>query len=79
MGTGRCGRTPLPKDHDPNKRLVKHTAVKCELTEEETAQLLTDVHHPYGTEINDILLSALGLTIGEWTENGKVGINLEGH
>ncbi|MFG6316695.1 condensation domain-containing protein, partial [Bacillus velezensis] len=71
---------PLPKDHDPNKRLVKHTAaVKCELTEEETAQLLTDVHHPYGTEINDILLSALGLTIGEWTENGKVGINLEGH
>ncbi|MFF3473534.1 condensation domain-containing protein, partial [Bacillus velezensis] len=24
---------PLPKDHDPNKRLVKHTAaVKCELT-----------------------------------------------
>ncbi|APH47821.1 non-ribosomal peptide synthetase [Bacillus amyloliquefaciens] len=71
---------PLPKDHDPDKRLVKHTAaVKCELTEEETAQLLTDVHHPYGTEINDILLSALGLTIGEWTENGKVGINLEGH
>ncbi|MDJ1630238.1 condensation domain-containing protein [Bacillus velezensis] len=30
---------PAPKDHDPNKRLVKHTAaVKCELTEEETAQ-----------------------------------------
>ncbi|TWO94597.1 non-ribosomal peptide synthetase, partial [Bacillus velezensis] len=71
---------PLPKDHEPTKRLVKHTAaVKCELTEEETAQLLTDVHHPYGTEINDILLSALGLTISEWTENGKVGINLEGH
>ncbi|MCP6681585.1 condensation domain-containing protein [Bacillus nakamurai] len=72
--------SPAPKDREPKKRLVKHTAsVKCELTEEETAHLLTDVHHPYGTEINDILLSALGLTIGEWTENGKIGINLEGH
>nr|WGD69548.1 condensation domain-containing protein [Bacillus subtilis] len=63
-----------------SKRIVKDTSsVLCELTEEDTKHLLTDVHQPYGTEINDILLSALGLTMKEWTKGAKIGINLEGH
>jgi surfactin family lipopeptide synthetase B/lichenysin synthetase B len=41
--------------------------------------LLTDAHRPYGTEINDILLCALGLVIGEWTGQSKLCLNLEGH
>ncbi|MCY8926608.1 condensation domain-containing protein, partial [Bacillus atrophaeus] len=72
--------SPVPKDHELEKRLVKHTSsVISELSEEETKHLLTDVHHPYGTEINDLLLSALGLTMEEWTKQQKIGINLEGH
>ncbi|MED1805344.1 surfactin non-ribosomal peptide synthetase SrfAA [Bacillus subtilis] len=70
----------LPKDCKTEQRIVKDTSsVLCELTEEDTKHLLTDVHQPYGTEINDILLSALGLTMKEWTKGAKIGINLEGH
>ncbi|POO79777.1 non-ribosomal peptide synthetase [Bacillus sp. MBGLi97] len=72
--------SPLPKDCETEQRIVKDTSsVLCELTEEDTKHLLTDVHQPYGTEINDILLSALGLTMKEWTDGAKIGINLEGH
>ncbi|MCY8031540.1 condensation domain-containing protein [Bacillus inaquosorum] len=72
--------SPVPKDYETVQRMVKHTSsVLCELTEEDTKHLLTDVHQPYGTEINDILLSALGLTMKEWTDGTKIGINLEGH
>ncbi|RFM37313.1 surfactin non-ribosomal peptide synthetase SrfAA, partial [Bacillus inaquosorum] len=72
--------SPVPKDYETVQRMVKHTSsVLCELTEEDTKHLLTDVHQPYGTEINDILLSALGLTMKEWTDGAKIGINLEGH
>ncbi|MCV0025607.1 surfactin non-ribosomal peptide synthetase SrfAB [Bacillus sp. XT-2] len=70
----------VPKDDETEERIVKHTSsVICELNEEDTKHLLTDVHQPYGTEINDILLSALGLTMKEWTDGVKIGINLEGH
>ncbi|WP_258038881.1 condensation domain-containing protein, partial [Bacillus halotolerans] len=70
----------VPKDDETEERVVKHTSsVICELNEEDTKHLLTDVHQPYGTEINDILLSALGLTMKEWTDGVKIGINLEGH
>ncbi|MED1770246.1 condensation domain-containing protein, partial [Bacillus subtilis] len=72
--------SPLPKDCETEQRIVKDTSsVLCELTAEDTKHLLTDVHQPYGTEINDILLSALGLTMKEWTKGAKIGINLEGH
>jgi len=37
------------------------------------------VHEPYGTDINDILLSALSLTIREWTNGSNICINMEGH
>ena len=33
----------------------------------------------YNTEINDLLITALGLTINEWTSEEHVIINLEGH
>ncbi|QHZ48659.1 non-ribosomal peptide synthetase [Bacillus sp. NSP9.1] len=70
----------LPKDHTAAERKVKDSAaVMFELTEAETRLLLTKVHEPYGTDINDILLSALKLTIMEWTNDSKVCINMEGH
>ncbi|MEC0494506.1 non-ribosomal peptide synthetase [Bacillus glycinifermentans] len=70
----------LPKDRIVSERKTKDTAAaKFELTEEETRLLLTKVHEPYGTDINDILLSALSLTIREWTNQSGVCINMEGH
>ncbi|MCZ0847687.1 amino acid adenylation domain-containing protein [Brevibacillus laterosporus] len=49
------------------------------LTEEETQNLLTRVHRAYRTEINDLLLAALGLASKEWTKENRVAIHLEGH
>lgn len=69
--------SPLPKDCETEQRIVKDTSsVLCELTAEDTKHLLTDVHQPYGTEINDILLSALGLTMKEWTKGPKLALTL---
>ncbi|GAA3649397.1 non-ribosomal peptide synthase/polyketide synthase [Flavivirga jejuensis] len=44
-----------------------------------TVSLLKEVHNCYGTEIEDILLSCLGLTISKWTKRDTVIIGLEGH
>jgi non-ribosomal peptide synthase protein (TIGR01720 family) len=71
---------PLPKDNAVSLAKEKDSAtLSFELAPETTRLLLTDVHRPYGTEINDILLCALGLVIGEWTGQSKLCLNLEGH
>ncbi|WP_149096496.1 non-ribosomal peptide synthetase [Paenibacillus terrae] len=53
--------------------------VSVTLTEEQTGQLLTQVHHTYRTEINDLLLTALVAAIRQWKGISKTGILLEGH
>lgn len=70
----------LPKDSDIEASLKKdYTEVSVSLTENETQALLKEVNHAYNTEINDILLTALGLTIKNWTGEDSVLINLEAH
>lgn len=49
------------------------------LSAAETGQLLGKVHKAYNTEINDILLAALGRAVREWTGEDNVLICLEGH
>jgi non-ribosomal peptide synthase protein (TIGR01720 family) len=49
------------------------------LSEAETLALLRDVPAAYGTEINDVLLTALGQTISRWSGTPVVSIDLEGH
>ncbi|MGC5773688.1 amino acid adenylation domain-containing protein [Paenibacillus pabuli] len=49
------------------------------LSAAETGQLLGKVHKVYNTEINDILLAALGRAVREWTGEDNVLICLEGH
>ncbi|MED1944045.1 MULTISPECIES: tyrocidine non-ribosomal peptide synthetase TycB [Brevibacillus] len=70
----------LPTDFVTADRKQKHThTVKVELTALETENLLRHVHHAYHTEINDLLLTALGLTVKEWANTNCPVINLEGH
>ncbi|WP_272512046.1 condensation domain-containing protein, partial [Bacillus altitudinis] len=72
--------TTLPVDHEVKERKVADTkAVKMQLTEAETEHLLTNVHLPYTTEMNDILLCALGLAVQEWTGQSHIHVQLEGH
>ncbi|MGY0035002.1 condensation domain-containing protein [Pedobacter sp. NJ-S-72] len=49
------------------------------LDNETTRRLLQDANRAYHTEINDLLLSALALTLAEWNGHGQVSIGLEGH
>ncbi|MCY7452343.1 condensation domain-containing protein, partial [Bacillus altitudinis] len=71
---------PLQKDHVTEDQRMLHTkTIRFTLSEEETRSLLTEVHEAYHTEINDILLTALGLTLKEWTGEDRHFIHLEGH
>ncbi|RAP12538.1 hypothetical protein C2W58_03447 [Bacillus pumilus] len=72
--------TPIQKDHVTEDQRMLHTqTIRFTLSEEETRSLLTDVHEAYQTDINDILLTALGLSMKEWTGEDRHFIHLEGH
>ena len=72
----------LKTDYEYSEESSKQKYVKSvdiELSKEETEELLKNTNRAYNTEINDILLTALGLTVQEWTSEEQVLINLEGH
>ncbi|MCP4148725.1 MAG: non-ribosomal peptide synthetase, partial [bacterium] len=74
---------PLPVDMTdetnvmPKQKYCENVTVS--LSKEETEKLLKKVHHAYNTEINDLLLTALGRAINAWTGESRVFIDLEGH
>lgn len=74
------GITGLPKRcgsfHDRQKD--SNTVTVC-LNREVTGKLLKETHRAYNTEISDILLTALGLTISEWSGSNRIFIDVEGH
>ena len=53
--------------------------ISVSLTPEETSRLLQQVPKAYRTQINDVLLTALGLALVDWQGRYDVTINLEGH
>ncbi|MGQ3477838.1 amino acid adenylation domain-containing protein [Paenibacillus sp. TY11] len=57
-----------------NKRNLKFA-----LSKENTKWLLGQVHHAYNTEINDILITALGIALYDWLEIRQIVINMESH
>ncbi len=70
----------LPKDYIQDN--ICHDAdgsIAITFTKEETHTLLSNVNKAYNTEINDILLIALGMAISDWTNESKVAIWMEGH
>ncbi|UCH92860.1 MAG: AMP-binding protein [Candidatus Aminicenantes bacterium] len=73
---------PLPKDLEPGKEKKKNRyceTINMNLGKEETRKLLKEVNQAFNTEINDILLTALGLALNQWAGLEKVLVNLEGH
>ena len=71
----------LPIDFDdaaePNEQSAE--TVELSLSKEATQSLLTEVNQAYNTQTNDILLTALALTLSEWTKSSSVKVDLEGH
>ena len=72
---------PLPEDKAYTKEVqvkdMHHYQVK--LGAAQTRALLQEVPKVYHTEINDLLLSALGSALYSWSGNDHVVIGLEGH
>jgi amino acid adenylation domain-containing protein/non-ribosomal peptide synthase protein (TIGR01720 family) len=71
---------PLPLDFAEGEHHIKDSrTVSWELSERETQLLLGPVNDAFGTELNDILLTALGLALKATFGNDKFSIAMEGH
>ncbi len=72
---------PLPVDYpQAGPSTISDEAVeKVSLSRQATAQLLTEVHKSYNTDMEDVLLAALGLAVQEWAGIDRIAVTLEGH
>lgn len=72
--------SPLPKDYEcTSNKFSDGKNLSFTLTHDETEMLLKDAQRAYKTQINDLLLSALGLAFKGWTGQDKLLLSLEGH
>ncbi|MCP4215914.1 MAG: amino acid adenylation domain-containing protein, partial [bacterium] len=79
LPSGR-GIPVIPTDFDHNDNYVKDIeSASFTLPTRETALLLTEVNEAFSTEIDDILLTALGLAIRGVSGTEELLIALEGH
>ncbi|MEW2531112.1 condensation domain-containing protein, partial [Streptomyces sp. NPDC047071] len=73
---------PLPLDTGAapdSTTMADVRAVTVRLDRERTDDLLRKVPGAYRTRIDDVLLTALGRTVADWTERSTVAVALEGH
>jgi non-ribosomal peptide synthase protein (TIGR01720 family) len=71
---------PLPLDHPEGaNRAVTSRRVVVTLDPAETQTLLRDVPRLFGTEINDVLLTALAGAVRDWTGQSRVLVDLKAH
>ncbi|MGH4003137.1 MAG: amino acid adenylation domain-containing protein, partial [Pseudonocardiaceae bacterium] len=75
----RSASTGLPVDHAGVNTAGSARSVTVRLGREDTDALLRDVPRVYRTQVNDVLLSALGRVLSRWTGRGRVLVALEGH
>jgi non-ribosomal peptide synthase protein (TIGR01720 family) len=69
----------LPVDGVGDNTVASTGAVTVRLDPQETRALLQDVPGVYRTQVNDVLLSALGRVLSGWTGRRRVLVDLEGH
>ncbi|MDQ0175265.1 non-ribosomal peptide synthetase [Bacillus chungangensis] len=71
---------PIPKDGNIDDNcIVDEVVAVASLSKEETELLIKDAHQAFNTNVNELLLTALGLTLKEWAGRGNIAINMEGH
>jgi amino acid adenylation domain-containing protein/non-ribosomal peptide synthase protein (TIGR01720 family) len=71
--------SPLPRDRPAGSNTVASEAVvTVRFSSEETQAILQHLPKAYGTEINDALVTALGIALSRWTAS-SVSIAIEGH
>ncbi len=71
---------PLPVDRQGGGNLVSEArSIETALSSEETDALLRRVPEAYQTQINEVLLTALGRAMRKWGAAGKLVVEVEGH
>ena len=58
---------------------AESTTLRFSLSEEETTQLLSGIHHAFHTRMNDVLLTALARALTHWHGGDTTRIMLESH
>ncbi|GER91651.1 hypothetical protein KDW_58130 [Dictyobacter vulcani] len=77
---GQRFQVELPVDYEQGANVFSsESTVLVKLTKKETHTLLHEVQNVYHTQINDILLTALALTLNLWNNREEITISLEGH
>ncbi len=71
--------TELPVDHDGPNTVTTTREVEVRLDAAATGALLRDVPGVYRTQVNDVLLAALGRAVGDWAGTDRIVLDLEGH
>lgn len=71
----------LPTDHSLDGRPDEQSTatVVSTLSKQQTTALLTESNQAYNTQTNDLLLTALAITLSNWSANSAIRIDLEGH
>ena len=80
LSENRSEATRLPADYPGGANTVASTdTVSVSLGVEDTRALLAEIPSTYRTQINDVLLTALGQSFARWTGRRFFLIDLEGH
>ncbi|MEN2401845.1 non-ribosomal peptide synthetase [Flavobacterium sp. MC2016-06] len=71
----------LPQDtnYDGITTYAETKSSSISLTKQQTKSLVQNCHHAFGTEINDLLLAALSVSLSKWSGKSEIIIGLEGH
>lgn len=77
---GQVPSPALPQDFDRVDTDLSHQCTQeCALSAKLTQALLYQAPAAYQTQINDLLLTALVLAMGQWTGNDHLLLDVEGH
>ena len=74
-----AARVPLPVDRPGAPLAGSVRTVRTRVDRVTTEALLRQVPGVYRTQVNDVLLSALGRTLADWAGADRVTVALEGH
>jgi amino acid adenylation domain-containing protein/non-ribosomal peptide synthase protein (TIGR01720 family) len=78
-GVGQDCDPRLPVDAEGANTIASEQSITVRLDECHTRAVLQEVPGVYRTQINDVLLAALGRVLGQWTRRDRVLVDLEGH
>ncbi|KUJ38446.1 MULTISPECIES: non-ribosomal peptide synthetase [Streptomyces] len=78
-GVAQRAEAGIPADAAGTPSVASAASVRVSLGAADTEALLREVPSVYRTQVNDVLLSALGRVLADWTGRDSVLVDLEGH